>query len=200
MWIASPRAYAALAFGDETDSTDGALVSTRMAPRPPSSPPVAGSGRDRLAAGLPARSVIVSSPSDRAPAPAYPKSAALSPASTAYANDRFLPALPPASYLPNRSPAASSSLSAIDGSVPPRASTFTSSSNETVIWITEPGPYAPLAFGDETDTARGATVSGTIALAWASEPGERGSGSPKSTALPSASVTAPLDVRAPACA
>ena len=66
--------------------------------------------------------------------------------------------------------------------------------------MTDPGPYGPLALGDETDTALGATVSGTMALALPSEPEVPGSGSPKSTAFPHMSVTAPLDIRAPACA
>ena len=121
----------------------------------------------------------------------------MSPPATVYTSDRFLPALAPSSYQASRWPP--STLSAIDGRPPPAATT-TSSSKVTVTRTAEPGPYAPLPFGDETDTVRGATVSGTMLFARPSEPSDPGSGSPRSTAFPMASVMAPRDVKAPECA
>ena len=121
----------------------------------------------------------------------------MSPSSTVYTNARFLPALPPASYMANRS-VPSSIFSAIDGALSPVTVTF--SSNEAVMVIFEPMPYVPFAFGDETDSTIGPAVSGTMLLALLSESDEPGAGSPRSTALPSRSVMAPRDTRAPACA
>ena len=101
----------------------------------------------------------------------------------------------PEAYVALRSirPVSSMSLS-IGGSA-----TSTGSLNVTLTWIVSPGPYVPLAFGDETNTALGRQPSTSREPApGGSRPSAPGSGSVRFAAAPSdrADIEPPLRARA----
>ena len=80
---------------------------------------------------------------------------------------------------------------------PDDVSTATGSSKVTLTWITVPIPYAPLAFGDETDETLGCAVSTRRRPSPPSRPSPPGSGSVRFAALPVLSlIVPPLSERA----
>ena len=67
--------------------------------------------------------------------------------------------------------------------------TSTASLNPTAMWMSSSRAYVSLALGDETDTARGATVSIVMFLGATSEPFAPGPGSVRLAANPPRSVS-----------
>ena len=81
MLMIAPAVYVSLAFGDDAETAAGRAASISMSFRSPSDLPDPGAGSVRLAAAPVAASRIAPLP-DRAPAPAWSRSAVLSPRAT----------------------------------------------------------------------------------------------------------------------
>ena len=189
--IVSPSPYSPAGLAGYARTARGRTPSTAMPDEPDSEAGEPGSGRTRPAAAPPGP-LTAEPPGTAASAdlPAYPSGEAESPGSTSYANASEAVPLP-AAYAAEADGDELSSRRGCGGGPDMVALRV----NSTTMRSSAPGPYVPLAFGEctrRTDGGGGSAVPTTAIDEDApSEPGEPGSGSSRTAALPAASDTVP---------